>query len=142
MKLFNHIQHIYFLGIGGIGMSALAQYFVLNGKQVAGYDKTPGKMTEKLIDLDIAISFEDNVDQIPESFDDPGNTLIVYTPAVPKDLRILEHFKSNGFQIEKRAAVLGKITKEIPTLAVRSEERRVGKERRSVWMRWHLEMRE
>ncbi|HLS30748.1 MAG TPA: UDP-N-acetylmuramate--L-alanine ligase [Flavobacteriaceae bacterium] len=118
MKLFNHIQHIYFLGIGGIGMSALAQYFVLNGKQVAGYDKTPGKMTEKLIDLDIAISFEDNVDQIPESFDDPGNTLIVYTPAVPKDLRILEHFKSNGFQIEKRAAVLGKITKEIPTLAV------------------------
>lgn len=118
MKLFNHIENIYFLGIGGIGMSALAQYFVLNGKQVAGYDKTPGKMTEKLKRLDIKISFEDSVDQIPELFKNSENTLIVYTPAVPKDLNILEHFISAGFQIEKRAVILGKITEEIPTLAV------------------------
>lgn len=118
MKLFNHIPNIYFLGIGGIGMSALAQYFVLNGKQVAGYDKTPGKMTKKLNELGVKISFEDNSKQIPESFDNPKNTLVVYTPAVPKDLEILKHFKSAGFQIEKRAVVLGKITEEIPTLAV------------------------
>lgn len=118
MKLFENIQNVYFLGIGGIGMSALAQYFVLNNKKVAGYDKTPGQMTKKLEEMGIQIQFEDEVGKIPEEFLNKKNTLIVYTPAVPEDLDLLKYFKSNSYTIEKRAVILGRITKEIPTLAV------------------------
>ena len=118
MKMFNHIKNIYFLGIGGIGMSALAQYFVMNKKQVAGYDKTKTKLSEKLSGLGININYEDAVEEIPIDFLSTENTLIVYTPAIPEDLKIFEFFKSKNFQIEKRAVVLGKITEEISTLAV------------------------
>lgn len=118
MKLFNHIKNIYFLGIGGIGMSALAQYFVLNKKQVGGYDKSKSKITEKLISLGIQVNFQDEIEKIPTDFLNAENTLIIYTPAIPEDLKILEYFKNKNFQLEKRAVVLGKITKEMPTLAV------------------------
>ncbi len=116
--MFNHIKNIYFLGIGGIGMSALAQYFVLNKKQVGGYDKTKTKLSEKLSSLGIKINYEDKVEEIPSAFLSSENTLIIYTPAIPEDLKIFEFFKNKKFQIEKRAVVLGKITKEMPTLAV------------------------
>lgn len=118
MKLFQHIQNVYFLGIGGIGMSALAQYFVLNNKKVAGYDKTPGQMTKKLNDLGIEIQFEDKVKKIPEDFLNAAETLVVYTPAVPRELKLLQYFQKEEYEIEKRAVILGRITKEIPTLAV------------------------
>lgn len=118
MKLFQHIQNVYFLGIGGIGMSALAQYFVLNNKKVAGYDKTPGQMTEKLSEMGIDIQFEDEIEKIPQDFFNAEETLVVYTPAVPSELKLLQYFLNNGYKVEKRAVILGRITKEIPTLAV------------------------
>lgn len=118
MKLFNHIQNIYFLGIGGIGMSALAQYFVLNNKRVAGYDRVSGNMTTKLEEMNIPINYKDDVEEILPEFQNKENTLVVYTAAIPQDLKLLSYFKGEGFEIQKRAKVLGDITKEIPTLAV------------------------
>jgi len=109
---------IYFLGIGGIGMSAIARYFVANGKQVAGYDKTPSAITNSLEENGVKIHFEDAVKNIPISFLDNKKTLVVYTPAVPKDHSELNYFKDNKFTILKRAAVLGEITKNSFSLAV------------------------
>lgn len=109
---------IYFLGIGGIGMSALARYFVANGKQVAGYDKTPTDITKSLEDLGIAIHFEDNIEKVPSEFLNPENTLVVYTPAIPKNHSEFDYFKDNNFNILKRSAVLGEITKQTVCLAV------------------------
>jgi len=113
-----HIKNIYFIGIGGIGMSALARYFKFLGKEVAGYDRTPTQITNDLIALDIDIHFDDSVNAIPKSFLDKEDTLVVYTPAIPKDHRELNYVQDNGFQIKKRAEVLGIITKEVYTLAV------------------------
>ncbi|MCW3104547.1 MAG: UDP-N-acetylmuramate--alanine ligase [Bacteroidetes bacterium] len=117
------ITHIYFLGIGGIGMSALARYFHAMGKQVSGYDKTPTKLTDELIAEGISIHFEDNIDLIPEGFkseisDLRSHILIVYTPAVPKSHSEYVFFNSNGFNIKKRAEVLGLITESARTIAV------------------------
>ncbi|WMI68475.1 UDP-N-acetylmuramate--L-alanine ligase [Mangrovimonas sp. YM274] len=115
---FKHIHNVYFIGIGGIGMSALARYFAANNKYVAGYDKTKTEVTVALEELDIKVHFEDAVDQIDERFLNSENTLVVYTPAVPKDHKELEYFKSNGFMVMKRSAVLGEITKQTFCLAV------------------------
>ncbi|WP_053991014.1 UDP-N-acetylmuramate--L-alanine ligase [Mangrovimonas sp. TPBH4] len=115
---FKHIHNVYFIGIGGIGMSALARYFAANNKYVAGYDKTKTEVTVALEELGIKVHFEDAVDQIEESFLNPENTLVVYTPAVPKDHKELEYFKSNGFLVMKRSTVLGEITKQTFCLAV------------------------
>lgn len=103
---------IYFLGIGGIGMSALARYYVTKGFPVAGYDRTSSALTKELERLGITISYEDDVRTIPEAFDNAHLTLVVRTPAVPEDSPIYQHFIANGFTIHKRARVLGDITKQ------------------------------
>ncbi|OBX24197.1 UDP-N-acetylmuramate--L-alanine ligase [Gelidibacter algens] len=112
------IHNVYFIGIGGIGMSALARYFVAQGKSVAGYDKTKTEITEALVELGIDVHFEDTVDQIPAAFLDKEQTLIVYTPAIPKDHAEFKFFKDQNFEILKRSAVLGEITKNTFCLAV------------------------
>ena len=106
----NNITAVYFIGAGGIGMSALIRYFLSKGKKVGGYDKTPSGLTEQLNYEGAAIHYEDNVDLIPDDFTDPAKTLVVYTPAVPEDHSELCYFRGNGFEVMKRARVLGEIT--------------------------------
>ena len=113
-----NIHNIYFLGIGGIGMSAIARYFASNGKKVAGYDKTPSLITKELEELGVAIHFEDAVKNIPISFLNKEETLVVYTPAIPKNQTEFNYFLDHKFTILKRAAVLGKITETTFCLAV------------------------
>ncbi|WP_282030597.1 UDP-N-acetylmuramate--L-alanine ligase [Winogradskyella eximia] len=115
---FSTVNNVYFIGVGGIGMSAIARYFVANGKQVAGYDKTPTEITKSLEDLGVEIHFEDDIKYIAHSFLNPENTLVVYTPAVPKNHSELNYFKDNNFNVLKRSAVLGEITKQTVCLAV------------------------
>ncbi|RKF04745.1 UDP-N-acetylmuramate--L-alanine ligase [Tenacibaculum lutimaris] len=112
------IHNVYFIGIGGIGMSALARYFSENGKVVAGYDKTPSPITKGLEQIGVEIHFEDAVKNIPISFLDKRATLVVYTPAVPKNHQELNYFTNNGYTVLKRAEVLGEITKNTFCLAV------------------------
>jgi len=112
----NQIHNVYFIGIGGIGMSALARYFKFIGKEVMGYDKTPTMLTDDLIASGIEIHFEDNINFIPKDCK-PENTLVVYTPAI-KRLSEWDYFKENGFTIKKRAEVLGIITKDTFCFAV------------------------
>ncbi|RIV38261.1 UDP-N-acetylmuramate--L-alanine ligase [Flagellimonas lutimaris] len=111
------IHSVYFIGIGGIGMSALARYFKFVGKEVAGYDRTPTPITDGLIEKGISVHFEDNVDLISETFKNP-NTLVVYTPAVPSSHSELQFYQNTGFDIKKRSEVLGIITKDSFCLAV------------------------
>tara|TARA_R110001632_G_scaffold18712_24_gene57743 strand:+ start:4194 stop:5540 length:1347 start_codon:yes stop_codon:yes gene_type:complete len=112
------IHNVYFVGIGGIGMSALARYFCKTGKQVAGYDKTPTKITADLEKLGIQIHFDDSIESIPEIYTNKTNTLVVFTPAIPKNHSGLNSFISGGFQVLKRAEVLGLITKNTFCFAV------------------------
>ncbi|CAM1370901.1 UDP-N-acetylmuramate--L-alanine ligase [Tenacibaculum litoreum] len=112
------IHNVYFIGIGGIGMSAIARYFSVNGKVVAGYDKTPTPITKSLEEIEIEVHFEDAVKNIPISFLNKEKTLVVYTPAVPKNHVQLNYFKDNGYTVLKRAEVLGEITKNTFCLAV------------------------
>ena len=112
------IHNVYFIGIGGIGMSAIARYFSVNGKVVAGYDKTPTPITKSLEEIEIEVHFEDAVKNIPISFLNKEKTLVVYTPAVPKNHLQLNYFKDNGYTVLKRAEVLGEITKNTFCLAV------------------------
>ncbi|HSI91641.1 MAG TPA: UDP-N-acetylmuramate--L-alanine ligase, partial [Adhaeribacter sp.] len=107
------------LGAGGIGMSALARYFNAKGHQVSGYDKTPTPLTEALIAEGVNIHFEDNVKAIPqEVLDNPDKTLVVLTPAVPKDHSELNFFRENNFTIKKRSEVLGLVAGQAYTIAV------------------------
>jgi UDP-N-acetylmuramate--alanine ligase len=110
MELKN-IHNVYFIGIGGIGMSALARYFKFIGKNVAGYDKTPTHLTDELKAEGINIHFEDNVALIGLPYLNKENTLVVVTPAVPKDHLEWSYFLQDGFEVKKRAEVLGIITK-------------------------------
>jgi len=111
-------ESLYFIGIGGIGMSALARYFSVNGKKVAGYDKVASKITESLEKLGIEIHFEDEEKKIPKAFLEKEKSLIIYTPAIPKENKEYNYFKENGFVILKRAEVLGLITKNTTCFAV------------------------
>ncbi len=111
-------HNIYFIGIGGIGMSAIARYFIANGKNVAGYDRTPSPMTKMLSESGVEIHFEDAVENIPSSFLDKETTLVVYTPAIPKEHKELNYFLSNGYEVVKRAQVLGLISEPTFCLAV------------------------
>lgn len=104
---FESIHSVYFLGIGGIGMSSLARYFLANGKNVAGYDLTPSPITAALHQLGIHIHFREDIREIPEDFILQDTTLIVRTPAVPDDHKEMQYFKERGFTILKRAEVLG-----------------------------------
>lgn len=106
----NTITAVYFVGAGGIGMSALIRYFLSRGKQVAGYDKTPSDLTVQLNREGAVIHYEDNTSLIPDAFKDPAQTLVVYTPAVPESHTELTYFRQNGFEVMKRARVLGEIT--------------------------------
>ena len=111
-------NNVYFIGIGGIGMSALARYFVANGNQVAGYDKTPSDITNALQDLGVDIHFNDDISNVDSKYLDSNSTLIVYTPAIPKEHAELSYFRKNDFKVLKRSTVLGEITKETTCLAV------------------------
>ena len=112
------IHNVYFIGIGGIGMSALARYFSKIGKHVAGYDKTITEITSNLQKNGIQIHFNDSVVSIPKKFQNKKNTLVVFTPAVSSDHSELNFFMEQGFQIMKRAEVLGLITKNTFCFAV------------------------
>ena len=112
------LNNVYFIGIGGIGMSALARYFKLIGKNVAGYDKTATPLTDELLLLGISIHYEDKLDQVSSEFLDPSKTLIVYTPAVPMQHQELNHFIKNDFTVQKRSEVLGMITRDTFCFAV------------------------
>ena len=112
------VASIYFVGIGGIGMSAIARYFAANGKRVAGYDKAPSKITDSLEQLGIDIHFEDGLNNIPISFLDTDKTLVVYTPAIPDNHIELNYFLDNNFIVLKRSEILGKITENTFCLAV------------------------
>ncbi len=105
------ITSVYFVGAGGIGMSALARYFRAKGKQVAGYDKTPSDLTAALIEEGIRIHYTDNITLIPEDCKQIDSTLVIYTPAIPETHTELNYFKTNGFTLMKRARVLGEITR-------------------------------
>jgi len=113
----NQIHNVYFIGIGGIGMSALARYFKNIGKQVSGYDKTPTALTRELIESGIAIHFEDSIDLIPKDYF-VENTLVIITPAVPKTHSEWNYFVERDFHVKKRAEVLGIITKDTFCFAV------------------------
>lgn len=118
MELKN-IKRIYLVGIGGIGMSGLARYFHHSGRVVCGYDKTPTDLTIALNNEGMPIVFDDDADLIPPAFRSPdAGTLIIYTPAIPKDSAILNFFKDNGFELFKRSQVLGIISKGMYTVAV------------------------
>ena len=114
----NAIHNVYFIGIGGIGMSAIAHYFASNGKQVAGYDKTPSQITKTLEAKGVEIHFEDALDNIPIPFLKKEETLIVYTPAIPENHLELNYFFEHNFSVLKRAEILGKITENTFCLAV------------------------
>ncbi len=112
------IQSIYFVGAGGIGMSAIIRYFLAKGYNVGGYDKTPTPLTQALIEEGADIHFEENVNLIKPCFKDKDTTLVVYTPAVPEEHEELVFFRKNGFRVQKRAQVLGLLTKELKGLCV------------------------
>ena len=114
----NAIKAIYFIGAGGIGMSALVRYFLSKGKKVGGYDRTPSELTEKLIEEGALIHYEDNVDLIEEDFRDKQTTLVVYTPAIPASHTEFVWFKEQGFIIQKRSQVLGMLTRSGKGLCV------------------------
>lgn len=107
----NNIKSVYFLGAGGIGMSALVRYFLSEGKFVAGYDRSPSPLTTQLIAEGAQLHFEEAPEKIPAECRDALNTLIIYTPAIPQGHLEWEYFKRNGFVIKKRAEVLGIITR-------------------------------
>ncbi len=116
MKSLDHYQNFYFVGIGGIGMSALARYFKASGKNVLGYDKTKTKLTDTLISEGIDIVFEDVVNEKINGLN-PENTLVIFTPAIKK-LSILDYFNDHQFLVLKRAKVLGLITKNTACIAI------------------------
>lgn len=112
------VHNIYFIGIGGIGMSALARYFKYIGKQVGGYDRTATPLSAELEAMGMEIHYEDRLELIPAGFLDQDKTLIVYTPAVPKNLKQLNFFTEGGFTVKKRSEVLGLITRDTFCFAV------------------------
>lgn len=118
MKVLENIQAVYFVGIGGIGMSALARFIAIKDIVVYGYDKTPSLLTAALELEGMAISFEDSVESIPEVFQNKENTLVIYTPAIPKTTAILQWFRDNNYKLLKRAQFLGEVTKNTFCLAV------------------------
>ncbi|BCY27366.1 UDP-N-acetylmuramate--L-alanine ligase [Flavobacterium okayamense] len=114
----NQIHNVYFIGIGGIGMSALARYFMHLGKNVAGYDKTKTQLTDELEALGMNIHFDDEISLIDEKYLNKENTLVVITPAVPKNHSEWNYFLDNDFVVKKRAEVLGIITKDTFCFAI------------------------
>lgn len=118
MRALTDIQAVYLIGIGGIGMSALARYFAEQGKSVAGYDRVSTELTKGLEAAGITIHYSDDVNLIPKGFDNPKTTLVIYTPAVPNSHSELRYFLNNGFDVLKRSEVLGELSKTYQTVAV------------------------
>ena len=112
------IKSVYFVGAGGIGMSAIARYFISRGIVVAGYDKTPTELTHRLEREGALLHYEENVDEIPHVCKNPQTCLVVYTPAIPDDHKELVFFREGGFEIQKRAQVLGTIARSRRALCV------------------------
>lgn len=110
------IKAVYFVGAGGIGMSAIARYFINRGLVVAGYDKTPSALTLQLEKEGMLIHYEEDVDQIPQACRDKEHCLVIYTPAIPSEHAELQFFRNGGFDIQKRAQVLGTLTKSLKGL--------------------------
>lgn len=115
---FEDIKSIYFVGAGGIGMSALLRYFMASGMPVGGYDKTPSELTKRLEEEGAQLHYEDDPCLIPETFRDKAHTLVVYTPAIPADHKEMAWFRAEGFEIQKRAYVLGLLTRSAKGLCV------------------------
>lgn len=109
----NNIKSVYFIGAGGIGMSAIVRYFLTNGYNVGGYDKTPTPLTERLIAEGAQIHYDESVESIPQCFKDKEQTLVVFTPAIPEEHEELQWFRKNGFEVQKRAQVLGYISMKL-----------------------------
>jgi len=114
----NKIKAVYFVGAGGIGMSAIARYFLKKGLVVAGYDKTPSDLTRQLQEEGMLIHYEENVDAIPEACKQKDDCLVIYTPAIPEEHQELQYFRKNAFEIQKRAQVLGTLTQAHKGLCV------------------------
>lgn len=112
------IKAVYFVGAGGIGMSALARYFMSRGLVVAGYDKTPSVLTHQLEKEGMVIHYDENTDEIPHACRDKASCLVIYTPAIPATHKELCYFRENGFEIQKRAQVLGTLTRTHKGLCV------------------------
>lgn len=112
------IKAVYFIGAGGIGMSAIARYFISKGLVVAGYDKTPTALTRQLEQEGMLIHYEENIDEIPHACRNKAACLVIYTPAIPADHAELQYFRNNGFEIQKRAQVLGTLTRTHKGLCV------------------------
>ena len=112
------IKAVYFVGAGGIGMSAIARYFLKKGLVVAGYDKTPSDLTRQLQEEGMLIHYEENVDAIPEACKQKEDCLVIYTPAIPEEHQELQYFRKNAFEIQKRAQVLGTLTQAHKGLCV------------------------
>jgi UDP-N-acetylmuramate--alanine ligase len=112
------IKAVYFVGAGGIGMSAIARYFIKKGLIVAGYDKTPSALTRQLEKEGMLIHYEENVDEIPHACRKPATCLVIYTPAIPAEHQELQYFRQGGFEIQKRAQVLGTLTRQHKGLCV------------------------
>ncbi len=121
MRGLSNIEGIYFLGIGGIGMSALARYFLAAGYIICGYDRTQSQLTDTLEEEGCSIIYEDNIDSLPVLFSDPdgrNRVMIVYTPAIPEESILLNYFRDNGYTIYKRSEILGLISRETDAIAI------------------------
>jgi len=118
MNSLSDISSVYLIGIGGIGMSALARYFVQRGMNVAGYDRTASALTDSLVSEGIGLTLDERVGAIPQPFLCKEGTLVIYTPAIPKEHPQLQFFRSNGFELMKRAEVLGLVSEDYHTVAV------------------------
>ena len=112
------IKSVYFIGAGGIGMSAIARYFIKKGLVVAGYDKTPSELTRQLEKEGMLIHYEENIEEIPHACKQQASCLVIYTPAIPEEHKELQYFRTNGFEIQKRAQVLGSLTQAHKGLCV------------------------
>ena len=115
---FNDIKAVYFIGAGGIGMSAIARYFITRGLVVGGYDKTPTELTRRLEKEGVLMHYEENIEELPHACKNPERCLVVYTPAVPESHQELQYFRKNGFTVMKRAQVLGLLTDQMRGLCV------------------------
>ncbi len=126
-------KSIYFVGIGGIGMSALARYFLHEGRKVAGYDRTESELTRELVAEGAAVHYEDSVELIGEEFRDPQQTIVIYTPAIPSDHSELQYFMNGDFEVVKRSQMLGVLTEGRYVMAVAGTH---GKSSTSTMVAW------
>ncbi len=127
------IKSVYFVGIGGIGMSAIARYFLHEGKRVGGYDRTPTPLTHELEAEGAQIHYEDNWGLVAPEFLDPTSCVVIYTPAIPSDHGEINHFRNGEFEVVKRSQMLGVLTEGKYVMAVAGTH---GKSSTSTMVAW------